>query len=104
MAASVRLAAQQDTTRRPVAPQPAVTDSTPRDSTARKDTTGRDTVAVLVPRFAAPVPAGPLPAGTRYTFTADSLVFSNIRTLADLLNHIPGVYVARAARRFSRPS
>lgn len=79
--ASAPLAAQQDTTH--------------RDSTAKKDSTGRDTMAVLVPRFPAPTPAGPLPAGTRYTFTADSFVFSNIRTLSDLLGHIPGVYVAR---------
>lgn len=91
--ASAPLAAQQDTTRRPV--PPAVQDTTHRDSTAKKDTTGRDTMAVLVPRFAAPVPAGPLPAGTRYTFTADSFAFSNIRTLSDLLAHIPGVYVVR---------
>lgn len=98
------LAAQQDTTRRPVAPavqdtthrdSTAKQDTTHRDSTAKRDSTGRDTVAVLMPRFAAPLPAGPLPAGTRYTFTADSFVFSNIRTLSDLLAHIPGVYVAR---------
>ncbi len=74
---------------------PAVQDTTRRDSTAKKDSTARDTTAVLVPRFAAPTPAGPLPAGTRYTFTADSFAFSNIRTLSDLLAHIPGVYVVR---------
>ncbi|MBI1966682.1 MAG: TonB-dependent receptor plug domain-containing protein [Gemmatimonadetes bacterium] len=55
-----------------------------------------DTVPTLLPLFPAAVPPGPLPAGTRYTFTADSLVFSNIVTLSDLLAHIPGVYVARA--------
>ena len=74
---------------------PAVQDTTHRDSTAKKDTTGRDTIAIMVPRFAAPTPAGPLPAGSRYTFTADSFTFSNIRTLSDLLGHIPGVYVVR---------
>lgn len=51
---------------------------------------------MLLPRFPAPLPPGPLPAGTRYVFTADSLAFSNIYTLSDLLAHIPGVYVARA--------
>jgi len=36
-----------------------------------------------------------LPRGTRYSFPADSFAFSNAQTLADLLGHIPGVYVAR---------
>ncbi len=94
LAAGAPLAAQQDSAaRRPVTP--AVQDTTQCDSTARKDTTGRDTLAVLVPRFPAPIPAGPLPIGARWTFTADSFLFSNVRTLADLLAHVPGVYVAR---------
>ncbi len=64
------------------------------DSTKR-DTTARDTTPALLPSFAAPIAPGPLPLGTRYTFTADSLAFSSIQTLSDLLGHIPGVYVAR---------
>ncbi len=39
--------------------------------------------------------SGPLPLGTRYTFTSDSVLLSNARTLSDLLAHIPGVFVAR---------
>ena len=39
--------------------------------------------------------SGPLPKGTRYTFTTDSILLSNARTLSDLLAHIPGVFVAR---------
>jgi len=60
-----------------------------------RDTVTRDTVAVLLPPFVLPIETGPLPHGTRYTFTADSLLFTNARTLSDLLTHIPGVYVAR---------
>lgn len=49
----------------------------------------------LLPTFGQAIRPGPLPKGTRYTFTADSIVLSNARTLSDLLIHIPGVYVAR---------
>ena len=75
----------------------AQVDSTVRDSTARPDTTvaPRDTTAKLLPAFPLPIAPGPLPAGARYTFTADSMLFTNARTLSDLLSHIPGVYVAR---------
>lgn len=73
----------------------AQADTTARDSTAHRDTTARDTTPVLLPAFPAPLPPGPLARGSRYTFTAESLLFSNIRTLSDLLAHIPGVYVAR---------
>ncbi|MGH7606790.1 MAG: TonB-dependent receptor plug domain-containing protein, partial [Gemmatimonadales bacterium] len=75
----------------------AQVDTTARDTTraARDTTRAADTLPVLLPTFAAPIRAGPLPAGTRYTFTTDSLLFTNARTLSDLLNHIPGVYVAR---------
>jgi hypothetical protein len=75
----------------------AQVDSTARDSTARADSTvpPRDTAAKLLPAFPLPIAPGPLPAGARYTFTADSLLFTNARTLSDLLSHIPGVYVAR---------
>ena len=74
----------------------AQVDSTVHDSTARRDTTpARDTAAALLPTFALPIASGPLPAGSRYTFTAESLLFTNARTLSDLLVHIPGVYVAR---------
>ncbi len=41
-------------------------------------------------------PAGPLPPGTRYTFTRDSVLWSDAMSLADLLATLPGVYVARA--------
>jgi len=74
----------------------AQVDTTVHDTTARRDTVPhRDTVAALLPPFPLPVAPGPRPAGSRYTFTADSLVFTNARTLSDLLVHIPGVYVAR---------
>ena len=74
----------------------AQVDSTVRDSTARRDTVPRrDTTTALLPTFPPAIAPGPLPAGTRYTFTADSLLLTNARTLSDLLVHIPGVYVAR---------
>src|SRR5439155_19860638 len=86
-------AAQVDTTARrapTAARDTAVRDTTRRDTTAVRDTTPR-----LLPAFAAPLPAGPIPRGTRYSFPIDSLVFTNVRTLSDLLAHVPGVYVAR---------
>lgn len=73
----------------------AQADTTRRDTTAVRDTTQRDTIPALLPTFAPPIAPGPLPKGARYTFTTDSLLFSNARTLSDLLGHIPGVYVAR---------
>jgi hypothetical protein len=79
----------------------AQADTTARDTTARRDTTatrdtvGRDTMPLYLPVFTAPRPEGPLPRGTRFSFTADSFVLSNVQTLSDLLAHIPGVYVAR---------
>ncbi|HXM37348.1 MAG TPA: TonB-dependent receptor [Gemmatimonadales bacterium] len=86
-------AAQVDTTRRDTT---AARDTTiGRDTTAARDTTTRDTIPALLPTFAPPIARGPLPRGARYTFTADSLLFSNVRTLSDLLGHIPGVYIAR---------
>lgn len=75
----------------------AVSQAAAQIDTARqaRDTVTRDTVAALLPRFVSSIPSGPLPPGIRYTFTADSLLFTNARTLSDLLAHIPGVYVAR---------
>ena len=74
----------------------AQVDSTVRDTTARRDTVPpRDTTTRLLPAMPLAIAPGPLPAGPRYTFTADSLLFTNARTLSDLLVHIPGVYVAR---------
>lgn len=78
--------ARPDTTRRV---------ATPADST-RTDSLGADTVPRWLPVYPISAPPGPLPAGTRYTFTTDSLLFSSLITLSDLLAHIPGVYVARA--------
>ena len=49
----------------------------------------------LLPTFERPIMPGPFPQGARYTFTLDSILLSNARTLSDLLAHIPGVYVAR---------
>jgi hypothetical protein len=49
----------------------------------------------LLPTFAPAIVPGPLPRGVRYTFTLDSVLLSNTRTLSDLLIHIPGVYIAR---------
>ena len=65
-----------------------------RDTSAR-DTTARDTTPALLPTFEPAIMSGPLPLGTRYTFTSDSVLLSNARTLSDLLVHIPGVFVAR---------
>ena len=79
--------AQADTTRRD-------TTAAPYDSTQR-DTTARDTTPALLPVFAPAIAPGPLPIGARYTFTTDSVLLSNARTLSDLLGHIPGVYIAR---------
>ncbi len=75
----------------------AQADTTVHDSTARRDSTvpPRDTTTALLPVMPLPIAPGPLPAGSRYTFTTDSLLFTNARTLSDLLAHIPGVYVAR---------
>jgi len=70
-------------------------DTTARDTTARRDSTARDTLPQLLPTFATPIPPGPLSRGSRYVFTADSLLFSNVRTLSDLLGRVPGVYVVR---------
>ncbi len=79
-------AAQADTTRR---------DTTAAHDSTQRDTTARDTTPALLPVFAAAIAPGPLPLGSRYTFTTDSLLFNRVRTLSDLLGHIPGVYVAR---------
>jgi len=49
----------------------------------------------LLPTFEPAIMPGPFPKGSRYTFTLDSILLSNARTLSDLLAHIPGVYVAR---------
>jgi hypothetical protein len=89
-------AAQADTTARRDTLAPRDTVAAPQDSVARRDSVRRaDTAAAYLPVLAAPRPSGPLPAGTRYSFPADSFVFSNVQTLSDLLGHIPGVYVAR---------
>ena len=62
---------------------------------ASPDTTAPDTGIRYLPVFPAAVPPGPLPRGARWTFDADSLVFSDVYTLSDLLAHLPGVYVVR---------
>lgn len=77
-AAAAGAAAQADTSARDTTPAPP-----------------RDTAPALLPVFTPPIRGVPLPLGSRYTFTADSLLFTNARTLSDLLSHIPGVYVAR---------
>jgi hypothetical protein len=65
-----------------------------------QDTTRADSLSlprvVTVPTPQPAVPAGPLPPGTRYSFTQDSILWTNSVTLADLLKDIPGVYVVRA--------
>jgi len=71
-------------------------DTTPPDTLgAKKDTTPKDTIPHYLPVMPATVPSGALPRGDRYVFPHDSIVFSNIVTLSDLLNHIPGVFIAR---------
>lgn len=66
-----------------------------RPDTAVADTTRADTAERYLPGFREAIPPGPLPRGTRWRFNRDSLALSDITTLADLLAHIPGVYVAR---------
>ena len=87
--AAASSAAAQDTTA-------ARTDT----AAVRQDTTRADSVSLLrvatVPAAEPAVPSGPLPPGTRYSFTQDSLLWTNALTLADLLKDIPGVYVVRA--------
>jgi len=91
-AAEVAVAQVDTAARRPPTPP---RDTAARDTTRRDTTAARDTTPRLLPVFAAPLPAGPMPRGTRYSFPIDSLVFTNVRTLSDLLAHVPGVYVAR---------
>lgn len=91
---AVAAAAQVDTTARRDTLGGA-RDSTARRDTTARDTTARDTATQYLPAFPEPILAGPLPRGVRYSFTPDSFVLSNVQTLADLLAHIPGVYVAR---------
>jgi hypothetical protein len=90
LSAAIPVAAQVDSGPPPSSPSPA--DS---DTGAVADTTPPDTVAHYLPGFLAAVPPGPWPRGTRWRFTRDSLALSAATTLADLLGHIPGVYVAR---------
>jgi len=96
LALAQRAAAQVDTSARSPLPPPTAptTDTTQARSAARRDTT-RDTLVRQLPILPAPIPPGPLPRGTRYSFTADSLAFSDTRTLSDLLARIPGVYAVR---------
>jgi hypothetical protein len=85
-------AAQVDTG--PPRPRATHADSARADS-LRADSAANDTVERFLPTFARAIPPGPMPRGTRWRFDADSLVLSDITTLADLLARIPGVYVAR---------
>jgi hypothetical protein len=75
-------------------PSPPPGDTSSGRDTTRADST-RDTLPHYLPVLPAAIPEGPLPRGSRYTFTTDSFAFSDTKTLADLLAHIPGVYVAR---------
>jgi hypothetical protein len=99
LVAGGRAAAQVDTG--PPPPRPGRGPVTRADSTradslrAASDSAARDTLERYLPVFAPAIPPGPLPRGTRWRFDADSLVLSDITTLADLLARIPGVYVAR---------
>jgi hypothetical protein len=66
------------------------------DSLAPADSAAADTVVVeRVPIAPVDVPLGPLPPGSRYTFTRDSLFWTDAITLSDLLRRVPGVYIAR---------
>jgi hypothetical protein len=100
LVAAGRAAAQVDTgPPRPRPPRPPAALVTRADSaradSLRADSAARDTLERYLPTFARALPPGPLPRGTRWRFDADSLVLSDITTLADLLARIPGVYVAR---------
>lgn len=57
-----------------------------------------DTIPSFAPQPVrdAEVPLGPLAPGTRISFTRDSLVWTSAFTLGDLLQRVPGVYLARA--------
>jgi hypothetical protein len=73
----------------------AQADTTARRDTTARDSTKRDTATALLPTLPRAIASGPQPLGARYVFTADSLLFGDVRTLSDLLGRIPGVYVAR---------
>ncbi|HMA43295.1 MAG TPA: hypothetical protein VKO86_04730 [Gemmatimonadales bacterium] len=93
LVAGGRLTAQADTG---PPPRPKATDSARvRTDSAAADSAARDTIERYLPTFAPAIPPGPLPRGTRWRFDGDSLVLSDITTLADLLARIPGVYVVR---------
>ncbi len=91
-------------TPRPPARAPGDTvrrDSVPFDSlllphrlpdSLRADTTDTDTVRPLLPAL---VPAGPLPQGGRWVFEHDALRYLGALDLAELLAHVPGVFVVR---------
>jgi hypothetical protein len=105
LVAAGRAAAQADTgPPRPRPPRPPQAPATRADSaradslradSLRADSAANDTLERWLPTFARAIPPGPRPRGTRWRFDADSLVLSDITTLADLLARIPGVYVAR---------
>jgi hypothetical protein len=81
------LPAQDSLVTRPDTAQAAAADTT----TVRDSLPPARTLPIQEPG----VPPGPLPPGARYSFTRDSILWSDALTLADLLATIPGVYVAR---------
>lgn len=70
------------------------------DTAQVPDSLSPDSFAAQLPRLGAP--QGPLPAASRIVFDHDALWFSGALTLGELLDRVPGVFLARAGW-FARP-
>ena len=79
---------------------PADTGRARRDTVPVPDSLSPDTFRTQLPRLGAP--PGPLPAAGRVVFDRDALWYSGALTLGELLQRIPGVFLARAGW-FGRP-
>jgi len=72
----------------------------PADTLAPPDSLSPDTFRAQLPRLGAP--PGPVSKSGRIVFDHDALWFSGALTLGELLQHVPGVFLARAGW-FGRP-
>ena len=95
-------AAPRDTTRAaPAQPADTTRPAAPADTTKPRsdtvpvpDSLSPDTFRAQLPRLGAP--AGPLPSGGRIVFDRDALWYSGAMSLGELLQQVPGVFLARA--------
>lgn len=81
-----------DTTRRDTIPFDSMTMPRRLTDSVQADTTDVDTVRPILPAL---TPQGPLPQGGRWVFDHDALRYLGALDLAELLAHIPGVFVVR---------